>query len=72
MLKNMFRAVTKGSRILRLAVTTKESRVYKNNDIFLHRSILGITSREEELDREICEMHNAHGNMGKVIVKTGV
>ena len=35
----------------------KESRVYKNNDILMHRSILGITNREEELDREICEMH---------------
>ena len=56
-LKNMFRAITKGSRILRLAVTMKESRVYKENDILTHRSILGITSREEELDSEICEMH---------------
>ena len=56
-LKNMFRAITKGSRILRLAVTMKETRVYKNNDILMHRSILGITNREEELDREICEMH---------------
>ena len=46
-LKNTFRALTKGSRILRLAVTMKESRVYKNNDILMHRSILGITSREE-------------------------
>ena len=63
-LKNTFRALTKGSRILRLAVTMKESRVYKNNDILMHRSILGITSREEQLDREICKMHNAHGYMG--------
>ena len=56
-LKNLFRAITKGSRILRLAVTMKESRVYKDNDITMHRSILGITNMEEELDREICELH---------------
>ena len=56
-LKNLFKGLTKGSKVLRMAVLTKESRVYKNNDILRHRSILGITSREEELDREICEMH---------------
>ena len=56
-LKTMFRAATKGSRILRMAVTAKESHVYKNNDILLHRSIVGITIREEVLEREICELH---------------
>ena len=49
-LKTMFRAATKGSRILRMAVTAKESHVYKNNDILLHRSIVGITIREEVLE----------------------
>ena len=53
----MFKTITKGSRILRMAVTMKESRVYKDNDILMHRSILGITNREEELDKEICEVH---------------
>ena len=56
-LKNVFKGLTKGSKVLRLAVTTKESRVYKNNDILRHRSILGIASGAEELDREMCEMH---------------
>ena len=56
-LKNLFKSLTKGSKVLRMSVLTKESREYKNNDILRHRSILGITSREEELDREICEMH---------------
>ena len=55
-LKTMIRAVTKGSRILRMAVTSKESQVYRNNDILLHRSIVGLTDREEELEREICEL----------------
>ena len=41
-LKTMFRAVTKGSRILRMAVTSKESQVYRNNDIFIHRSVVGM------------------------------
>ena len=55
-LKTMFRAATEGSRILRMAVTSKESQVYRNNDILLHRSIVGLTDREEELEREICEL----------------
>ena len=38
-------------------MTSKESQVYKNNDILSHRSIIGITDREEVLDRDICEMH---------------
>ena len=68
-LKNMFRTVTKGSRILRLAVTSKGSLVYKNNDILLHRSIVGLTSSEEVLDREICELHM--GIWAKTSLKPG-
>ena len=68
-LKNMFRTVTKGSRILRMAVTMKESLVYKNNDILLHRSIVGLISREEVLDREICELHM--GIWAKTLLKPG-
>ena len=56
-LKNLFKGLTKGSSVLRMAVITKESRMYKNNDVLMHRSILGITNREEELDRGICETH---------------
>ena len=68
-LKTMFRAVTKGSRILRMAVTSKESQVYRNNDIFIHRSVVGITNREEELEREICELHM--GIWAKTSLKPG-
>ena len=68
-LKNMFRTVTKGSRILRMAVTMKESLVYKNNDILLHRSIVGLISRDEVLDREICELHM--GIWAKTLLKPG-
>ena len=69
-LKTMFRAATKGSRILRMAVTAKVSQVYKNNDILLHRSIVGLISREEVLDREICELHM--GIWAKTSLKPGV
>ena len=68
-LKTLFRTVTKGSRILRIAVTSKESHVYKNNDILAHRSIIGITDREEVLDRDICEMHM--GIWSKTSLKPG-
>ena len=68
-LKTMVRATTKGSRILRMAVTGKESLVYENNDILLHRSIVGITIREEGLDREICELHM--GKWAKATLKPG-
>ena len=68
-LKTIFRTVTKGSRILRIAVTSKESQVYKNNDILVHRSIIGITDREEVLDRDICELHM--GIWAKTLLKPG-
>ena len=68
-LKTLFRTVTKGSRILRIAVTSKESQVYKNNDILAHRSIIGITDREEVLDRDICELHM--GIWAKTSLKPG-
>ena len=48
-----------------MAVTAKESQVYKNNDILLHRSIVGITIREEVLEREICELHMSHSVYGQ-------
>ena len=50
-------------------MTSKESQVYKNNDILLHRSIVGITIREEELEREICELHM--GIWAKTSLKPG-
>ena len=68
-LKTIFRAVTKGSRILRMAVPSKESEVYRNYDILRHRSIVGITDREELLDREICELHM--GIWAKTSLKPG-